>query len=322
MTDQTPQPSPAGDRIELLLATWNSAEYLEPLIASLQAQTVQDFHLVISDDCSTDDTVAMLKRHLHSFRNPVELRLRDTPSGSAAANFKSLMQQSRGDFVFLCDGDDIWHPRKLEVFLAAARRHEARLGRDVPLFLFSDADVIDGAGKVTHESYWAFKNTDGMQCRELPRLLLYGPALGCASMMNAALVRRASDVPLGRIAGHDWWIALVAASLGVVDAVPDQTVSYRIHGKNNSHPREVSLRAFSRMSAPVHEVRRRLAVRMRQAEPLLEQFSADLTPERKRVIERFIAIRDRSFLRRRIDLVRYGYRYPDTLRNAAVLLFC
>lgn len=326
-SDQTaPSYEPPPDRpsIEILLATYNSAEYLVPLMESLLAQTVQDFRLVISDDCSRDDTVAILRRYLDSFRHPVTLTIRDTPSGSAMANFAGLMQASDADYVFLCDADDIWYPDKLEKFLDRAKAIHA--DPSVPLFLFSDAQVIDGAGAVTHPSYWAFKNTDASRCLTLERLLLYGPMLGCASMMNRSLTRLASNVPLGRVAGHDWWIALVAACLGTVDAVYAPTISYRIHGKNASHPREVSVRALSKLTGKLsgmfYEVRRRLDTRQRQAEPLIEQFSNQLAPERLRMIRRFIALRDKSFLRRRFELFWYGHRYPDVLRNAALFLFC
>jgi glycosyltransferase involved in cell wall biosynthesis len=226
-------PAAATGSVEILLATWNSARWLRPLLDSLLAQTVQDFRLIVSDDCSSDDTVAILETYLDRFRHPVTLIRRETASGTAAANFASLMRISTADHVFLCDADDIWHADKLEKFLDLARRREAEHGAEVPLFLFSDTQVIDGEGRVTHDSYWAFKNTDAFRCLSLERILFYGPMLGCACLMNRALVRLAADVPVGRVAGHDWWIALVAASLGVVDAIPDKTIAYRIHGGNN-----------------------------------------------------------------------------------------
>lgn len=317
-----PIAAPAEPEIDILLATWNSARWLEPLLDSLLAQTVQDFRLIVSDDCSKDETVEILERYRPRFRHPVTLIRRETPSGTAAANFASLMKISRAAYVFLCDGDDVWYPEKLEKFVTAARGLEAEHGPQTPVFVFSDTEVIDGAGHVTHESYWAFKNTDAFRCLSLERILFYGPMLGCACLMNRELTRLAADVPVGRVAGHDWWIALVAASLGVVDAIPDKTIGYRIHGGNNSQPKQVSVGGLAKLGKPFHEVRRRLAIRIRQAEPLLEQFGDKIPADRRKTIERFIAVRNRSFLGRRFALWRYGFRYPDPLRNTALFLFC
>lgn len=317
---------PSVERVEILLATYNSANYLVPLLDSLLAQTEQDFHLVISDDCSGDATVGILQPYLTAFRHPVQLTVRDTPSGSAMANFAGLMQASTADFVFLCDADDVWDADKLEKFLDAARRKEATLGPEVPLFLFSDARIIDGDGNVSHNSYWSFKKIAPARCLTLQRLLVCPPMLGCASLMNKALVRLACHVPVGRVTGHDWWAILVAGCLGHIDFLNTPTISYRVHGRNSSQPKEVTVRGLGKLAGKVsemrYEVRRRVTIRQRQAEPLLEQFGQQLGLSNHKIIARFLSVPKRSFLGRRIVLFGSGYTYPDRLRNTALLLFC
>ncbi len=328
ITDLTIPPAAATGsprRVEILLATYNSATWLAPLMDSLLAQTVQDFYLIISDDCSTDDTVAILERYLPRFRHPVRLIRRAAPSGSAMANFATLMQISDGDDVFLCDADDVWFAEKLALFLPFMRQQEAAFGVDVPLFVYSDARIIDADGVQTHDSYWRFKKIVPARCRTLARLLVCAPMIGCASVMNRALVRLAADVPTDRVTGHDWWALLVAASLGRVDFLDRPTISYRVHGRNASQPKEITLRGLGRLVGKVsearHEVRRRIAIRERQAAPLLERFGARMAPERRAVIDAFLRVRGRSFLGRRLALFGRGYTYPDLLRNAALLVF-
>lgn len=328
------------ETVEILLATYNSATYLAPLMDSLLAQSVDDFHLVISDDCSSDETLTLLQPYLDRFRHPVRLSVRDTPSGSAMANFAGMMQDSTADYVFLCDADDIWHADKLALFLDRIRTTEARLGADVPIFLYSDAEIIDGDGTVQHASYWAFKKIVPARCTRLPALLVCAPMLGCASVMNRALMQLAHDVPVDDVTGHDWWAILVAGAMGHVDYLNARTISYRIHGNNSSQPKEVTIGALSKLSGdgvtplstgflstnplsgPAHEVRRRLDIRRQQAAPLLDQFAHRLPQDQRRVVERFIAICDKSFLGRRLALFWHGYTYPDMVRNTALLLFC
>jgi glycosyltransferase involved in cell wall biosynthesis len=318
-------PSGSALRIEVLLATYNNAPYLRLQLDSLLAQTWQDFHLVISDDCSTDDTVAILETYLDKFRNPVKLIRRDVQSGSAMANFASLMQASTGDWVFLCDADDIWHPEKLAKFLAFAREKHGSHPADVPLFLYSDARVIGSDGVLAHASYWAFKRTDPARCATLQRLLVCAPMLGCASMMNKALVRHAANVPVGQVTGHDWWALLVAASLGTVDFMPEPTIDYRVHPGNSSKPMQVSLRLIGRvgmkLSLAHHEVHRRMVIRQKQAEPLLAQFDAELPPERRAIIKRFLRMSGQSPIGRKLTMLWHGYTYPDYIRNSALVLF-
>lgn len=311
--------------VEVLLATCNSAAYLEPLLDSLLAQTIQDFRLIVSDDCSVDETLAILERRLPEFHHARLIR-RAQASGSAKANFATLMQVSTAAHVFLCDADDIWYPGKIETFLVRAREKETVFGAATPLFLFSDAAIVDADGRLRHDSYWAFKKITPARCLTLERLLVCPPMLGCASLMNRALVEIARDVPVDRVTGHDWWAILVAACFGHVDYIADRTIAYRVHGRNASQPKQVGLLALGRLARrlpdAVHEVRRRLAIRHRQAEPLLEMFGPRLALPQRARIEAFLSVQGRSFLGRRLMLFGRGFTYPDPVRNLALFLFC
>lgn len=309
-------------KVEILLATFNNEDYLEPLLDSLLRQSHQDFHLLVSDDCSTDRTRDILHRYAPRFRNPPRMVMRDTPSGSAKANFASLMTESRGDAVFLCDADDVWHENKIALFLEALASAEREKGTETPVLLYSDAAMIDGQGHRIEGSYWKYKKIDPQRCSTLPQLMVCPPMLGCASVMNKALVEQAAAVPVDRVTGHDWWAILVASAIGHVGVVYDQTMDYRVHGRNSSRPRAVRLGSLARLGPPVHEVRRRLAIRMRQAEPLIEQFGDRMLPSRREEIRRFIAVSQQSFWARRFTLAAGGYVYPDWRRNLAWMTFC
>lgn len=314
-----------GQRVEVLLAIYNNAPYLAAQMDSLLAQTFQDFHLVISDDCSSDGSLAVVEPYLGRFLNPVKLIRREVQSGSAMANFASLMQQSTGDWVFLCDADDVWHADKLQKFLVFAAEKHGQHPPEVPIFLYSDARVIGPDGSLSHPSYWAFKRTDPARCTSLQRLLVCAPMLGCASMMNRALVQQAANVPVEQVTGHDWWAILVAASLGTVDFMPEATIDYRVHPGNSSKPMQVSLRLIGRvgmkLSLARHEVHRRMLIRQKQAAPLLDQFGPALSPDRRAIIRRFLDMSGQSPISRKLTMLRHGYTYPDYIRNSALVLF-
>ena len=49
--------------ISIAMATYNGAKYIREQLDSILSQTIQDFELVICDDCSSDDTVSILKEY-------------------------------------------------------------------------------------------------------------------------------------------------------------------------------------------------------------------------------------------------------------------
>ena len=99
--------------ISIVLATYNGARYIREQIDSVLAQTIQDFELVVCDDGSTDDTVSILRdyalkdKRIHVYVNDHNLGFKK--------NFENAISKSIGDYVALCDQDDIWLPDHLEI---------------------------------------------------------------------------------------------------------------------------------------------------------------------------------------------------------------
>jgi glycosyltransferase involved in cell wall biosynthesis len=94
--------------VSVLVPTYNRARWLSRAIASVRAQTVDDWEIVIADDGSTDDTTSVI---------PADSRIRliRLPhSGNVAAVRNAGLAAARGEFVGFLDSDDLWRPRKLE----------------------------------------------------------------------------------------------------------------------------------------------------------------------------------------------------------------
>lgn len=316
----TTEGTAGGTRVEVLMATRNSADFLEPMIESLLAQTHDDFQLVVSDDCSTDATQEILARLAPRFRHPPRLILRETPSGSASANFGSLLAQSTGDYVFLADHDDIWLPGRIAADLVLLRAAEERSGRDTPILVHRDLAVIDGDGSSTLPSYWAFKKIVPEAGARLSTALMHGTVTGCAAAMNQALVRRAGAVPPEAIM-HDWWLNLVATAFGEViwDRTPQ--TRYRIHGRNVSRPREVGIVAglgqLDRMGRLRGNIRRRYA----QGKALADRFGDTLPEPARSQIAAFVRLQRLPVPLRQAALVRGGFLWPGLWRNLVQLPF-
>ncbi|WP_242499771.1 glycosyltransferase family 2 protein [Bifidobacterium pseudolongum] len=221
-------------RHEILMATYNGAEYIEQQIASIQQQTLRNWTLSISDDCSTDDTLDIITRLA---RQDARIRIvsHDVHHGSPQANFNALMAQASGRYVFLADQDDLWHADKLALFMQRLHSTEAQYGSDTPLLAFSDLMVVDAHNDVIAPSFLRFIGRDPHRT-QLNELLAQNLVTGCATAMNAALrdvIRSIVTHSDGdHMVMHDWCYALVAAALGHVVYVNQATVNYRQHGDN------------------------------------------------------------------------------------------
>jgi len=215
----------------IVLSAYNGAAWLEAQLESIGAQTAGDWRLYARDDGSSDATVELLRRA--AAREP---RVRLVPSGArnlgAPASFGVLLQHAldRGErHVFLADQDDVWLPDKCARMLAAMAEREQAAGASTPILVHSDLCVVAEDLSVVHASFAAQQGFRAEDDRGA-RLLLANTVTGCATLVNAALLRCA--LPMPRVAMHDWWLAQCAAVFGEVHFVDSPTVRYRQHGAN------------------------------------------------------------------------------------------
>ena len=147
------------------------------------------------------------------------------------------------------------------------------------------------------------------------------PANGCTMMINRALIDRALPIPREAVM-HDAWLILVAAAFGKVGFVPRPTLLYRQHGRNE---------AGSRAWGPAYILGqlRNLSIasdaiaRMRvQSSAFLERYQATLDNSKREMMAAFAHLDQRGFIRKRLDIIRYGFLYVGFVRNIGWLLLC
>lgn len=103
--------------ISIVMPVYNAEKYIEKTIRSVQKQTYTDWELVVVDDCSTDNTLALIE----TFRDErIRIYVNDENSGAAISRNRAL-REAKGRWVAFLDGDDIWKSTKLEEQLAFMR---------------------------------------------------------------------------------------------------------------------------------------------------------------------------------------------------------
>src|SRR5215468_11652313 len=95
-------------KVSVAIPTYNSARFIQTTLNSVFNQSVAPDEILVVDDGSTDDTVAILSSYGSSIRV-----IRQPNQGVAAAR-NVLAHNVSGDLVAFLDHDDLWHPRYLE----------------------------------------------------------------------------------------------------------------------------------------------------------------------------------------------------------------
>ncbi len=98
------------DKVSIITPAYNAARYIARTIRSVLAQTYENWELLLIEDCSTDDTRAVIEPFLADPR----IRLLQNPVNSGAAVSRNYgLREATGRYIAFLDGDDLWHPEKL-----------------------------------------------------------------------------------------------------------------------------------------------------------------------------------------------------------------
>lgn len=105
--------------VTVVVPAFNASRTLERALASVLDQTVRDIEVIAIDDGSTDRTPEILRSFADA--DP-RLRVLSQPNRGVARARNAGMAAARGDWIATIDADDLWHPRKIELQLDAAKQ--------------------------------------------------------------------------------------------------------------------------------------------------------------------------------------------------------
>lgn len=223
---------PVAQRVVIAMATYNGSKFIEEQIRSIQAQSHSDWLLFVRDDCSSDGTVQKVLQ-IESEDRRVRLVRDELGNRGAIGNFSTLMQialEENANYVFFADQDDVWHPKKIAILLATIQELELTRGVQTPVLVHCDLAVVNEELQPIAESFVKLSRLSPTSA-ELGVLLCQNQVTGCACVINRALLELACPIPTN-VLMHDWWLALLASSVGKIGFVPQQLVLYRQHSSN------------------------------------------------------------------------------------------
>lgn len=141
--------------VSVVLPAHNSAKWVEGSIRSVLAQSHAELELIVVDDGSTDETVALVSQLAES-DSRLRLVKRDHCSGGPATPRNQGIEMSKGEYLAFIDSDDLWHPQKLELQLTAMLQNNLNFAstRHTPFDLAPPTiETVSSPAQVTHKSH-------------------------------------------------------------------------------------------------------------------------------------------------------------------------
>jgi glycosyltransferase involved in cell wall biosynthesis len=292
---------PGEDLVGVCMATFEpDLDLFRGQVDSLRGQTHENWICLVSDDCSAPERFEAIRGVIGD-----DARFAVSRSEERLGFYRNFeraleMAPAQATFVALCDQDDRWYPDKLETLLGAIEGAE---------LAYSDQRLVEPDGTVVAESLWSGRRNN---YTDLASLLVANTVTGAATLFRREVAEAA--LPFPQMPGwqfHDHWLGLVALARGRIAYVDRPLYDYVQHrgailGQVAVEPDVApepapaplrarlteALRVFLRGWRPIYFCGYlRLEV---QAQALLARCAPQLSPAKRRALERFAAA-DRSW---------------------------
>lgn len=301
--------------VHIVLTTYNGEKYIREQLDSILANTFQDVMVEICDDGSTDSTLDIAREYVEQY-DQISLYQNEKNLGYTK-NFLEGIRRSRSPYVMLCDQDDIWHRDKIEKTLRRMKEMESQNGNDIPLMVFTDAMNFDSD---SGEELGSFHKSSHLDVKRLDsaHLFMENKCIGCTVMMNGAIRQYLQEFP-DEIRVHDWWLALICSHFGKISYIKETTLHYRQHGGNMIGGSSFSDYVRARVS-DLRSQRQVIRQTFLQGRAFYKVFGERLSGEKGQIAKHFAGMAEAGAVRRRVDMIRFGFCKSGFVRNAALFL--
>jgi glycosyltransferase involved in cell wall biosynthesis len=205
--------------ISVCIATYNGEKYIKEQLDSILIQIGLNDEVIISDDCSTDKTLDIIK--LINDKRIVLLESK-TKFKNHNFNFENALKKATGDIIFMADQDDIWKLNKVERVLEIFNNENVNL-------VISDCILVDANKKTISNSYFNIRNSG----KGLLKNFYKNSYVGCCMAFNKKVLNSSLPFPKNTFS-HDTWIGLIAELVGNTFFLNEPLVYFRRHGENFS----------------------------------------------------------------------------------------
>ena len=231
----------ANPKISVCVPVYNAAPFIAETVSAVLRQDMTDFELLLLDDASTDDSVAVIKRF-----NDKRIRLfRHKHNQGIAASRNFLIKQARGEYIAVLDHDDICLPERLRVQAAFLDSHPdiALVGSRFELFAPPSAALwrrlLINLGWVwCHPLFPTWQDARKGNVVMHPTIMYRRQIFVDCGINYDSRYTPAED--------YDWVVQALAAGLKLAN-IPQVLLKYNLHGANCSFIRKKQMKQADAM---------------------------------------------------------------------------
>lgn len=205
--------------VSIAMAVYNGEKFLRQQVESILRQTITDFELIMTDDCSTDDSWTVMEelakedRRIKIYHNERNLGFKD--------NFQKAISYCSGRYVALSDCDDIWEPDHIETLLKTIGEKAIACGNST----FVDVDGNSLGTTLRYQESLDWIPDDDLK-KFISIILFRNCYQGATMLMRRDFIERAMPIPES-MRYHDTWFASIACFCGGINYTKKSLMKYR-----------------------------------------------------------------------------------------------
>ncbi len=203
-------------KISVALAAYKGEKYIAEQLDSILFQLKENDEIIVSDDLPGGETEQIVRSFA---QKDARVKYIEGPQKGLIKNFENAIKNCTGDYIFLCDQDDVWLPDKVEAVTK-------KLDEGYSLVLHN-AMVTDTSLKITDTSFFTSHGTKTGFLTNMVKNSYMGCCMAFKSELRRKILPFAEDIPM-----HDQWIGLIAEKSGKVCLIEKPLILYRRHGNN------------------------------------------------------------------------------------------
>lgn len=209
--------------VSVVLSTYNGEKYIIEQLESLRAQNSDITEVIVGDDCSSDATWSILVDYISKYNLSNWILYKNEENIGWRRNFIGLLQKAKGELIFLCDQDDVWHLDKIKCMAEIMEKK-----REI-LLLASDFTTFYENSSATEEGHYTSQFE--IQKVNFSPKVFYVTHPGCTYCLRRSLLKYIGnywymDYP------HDAFLWRTAALVDGLYIFNKSMINYRRHDNN------------------------------------------------------------------------------------------
>ena len=193
------------------VATYNGEAFIEQQLCSILAQIAPDDEVIVSDDGSTDNTLQIVDSIGDN-----RIRVRHSKAHYFRDNFVEMLQEAKGDIIFLSDQDDVWLLGKYKRCIKELQTAD---------LVCTNSQMTDAQLNVIEPDFFRIYHSGPGVLKNALNNTYYGSCMA----FRRSLLDKALPMPRTHEIGHDLWLGLVAEMTGIVRFINTPYLLYRRH---------------------------------------------------------------------------------------------